>query len=89
MEGNPEVQKNWQVPLLAQHRPHGPSTSMQVERDCHLLGSGPSCSRLTKGSMGNVLSLASLGTPSSGWTGGRKPHLVGKGRMNLEGLSWG
>lgn len=83
------MQEDWQASLLAQHRPYCPPTSMQAERDCHLLGIEPSCSRLAKGATGNVLSLASLGTPSGGWAGGRKAHLVGKGRMSLEALPWG
>lgn len=73
-----------------------PLWSAQMERDCHLLGLGQSCSRLTTvGGRGcRVLSLpASLGTPGAGLVDGlagrRKIHLVEKCRMSLAGPPWG
>lgn len=39
---------------------HKTGKCLQADRDCHLLGIGPSCSRLAKGTMGNVLSVTCL-----------------------------
>lgn len=49
-----------------------PALVRQVERDCHLLGLGPSCSPLAKGAMGDVWLGLWVTQVLVWWMGGRE-----------------